>query len=197
MDLIARQFDAFPETSSAYGALRPLLERCDEVRFSGRIGEKNNNQITLDLDERLCDALCGHGATETELSLPEGVAKEYDFAFDFAGHRVAVEVEKANREKILYDILKCHMYLSGDATFALLVLPKNYPHRHGEWDLFATGVARYLQCVDFGFGTPETFDRILIVGYEQATADGERLTGQIRSRLIASRTGAALKAGAR
>ncbi len=96
-------------------------------------------------------------------------------------------MEKANREKILYDILKCHMYLSGDAAFALLVLPKNYPHRHGEWDLFATGVARYRQCLDFGFGTPKTFDRILIVGYEQATADGERLTGQIRSRLIASR----------
>lgn len=190
MDLIARRFEVYPATSSAFGALRPLLERCDEVRFSGRIGEKNNNQITLDFDDRLRDTFCGYGAIETELSLPDGVAKEYDFAFDFAGHRVAVEVEKANREKILYDILKCHMYLSGDAAFALLVLPKNYPHRHGEWDLFATGVARYRQCLDCGFGTPETFDRILIVGYEQATADGERLTGQVRSRLIAGRPSA-------
>lgn len=190
MELIARRFEAYPATSSAFGALRPLLERCDEVRFSGRIGEKNNNQITLDFDDRLRDTFCGYGAIETELSLPDGVAKEYDFAFDFAGHRVAVEVEKANREKILYDILKCHMYLSGDAAFALLVLPKNYPHRHGEWDLFATGVARYRHCLDFGFGNPETFDRILIVGYEQATADGERLTGQVRSRLIAGRPSA-------
>lgn len=190
MDLIARRFEAYPVTSSAFGALRPLLDRCDEVRFSGRIGEKNNNQITLDFDSRLRDALCGHGATLADLSLPSDVAMEYDFAFDFGGHRVVVEVEKANREKILYDILKCHMYLSGDADYALLVLPKNYPHRHGEWDLFATGVTRYLECLDFGFGTPETFDRILIVGYEQATADGERLTGQIRSRLIAGRPSA-------
>ena len=76
------------------------------------------------------------------------------------------------------------------------MLPKNYPHRHGEWDLFATGVARYRQCLDFGFGTPETFDRILIVGYEQATADGERLTGQLRSRLIANRPRPTLKAEA-
>ena len=196
MELIACRFEAYPATSSAFGALRPLLDRCDEVRFSGRIGEKNNNQVTLDFDDRLRDTFCGHGATETELSLPDGVAKEYDFAFDFAGHRVAVEVEKANREKILYDILKCHMYLSGDAALALLVLPKNYPHRHGEWDLFATGVTRYRKCLDYGFGTPETFDRILIVGYEQATADGERLTGQVRSRLIACRPGAALKAEA-
>ncbi len=196
MDLIARRFEAYPPTSSAFSALWPLLDRCNQVRFSGRIAETNSNQVTLDFDDRLRDALCGLGATAIELSLPDGVTKEYDFAFDFAGHRVAVEVEKANREKILYDILKCHMYLSGDAAFALLVLPKNYPHRHGEWDLFATGVARYRQCLDFGFGMPETFDRILIVGYEQATADGERLTGQVRSRLIASRPGAALKAGA-
>ena len=190
MDLIARRFEAYPATSSAFDALRPLLDRFDEVRFSGRIAETNSNQVTLDFDDRLRDVLCGLGATEAELSLPDGVAKEYDFAFDFAGHRVAVEVEKANREKILYDILKCHMYLSGDAAFALLVLPKNYPHRHGEWNPFATGVARYRQCLNFGFGTPETFDRILIVGYEQATADGERLTGQIRSRLIAGRPSA-------
>lgn len=192
MDLIARKFEAYPETSSAFGALRPFLELCDELRFSGRIGKKNNNQITTDFDDRLRDAFCDNGATEAELSLPDGVAKEYDFAFDFEGNRVVVEVEKANREKILYDILKCHMYLSGDAAFALLVLPKNYPHGHGEWDLFATGTARYRQCLDFGFGTLETFDRILIVGYEQATTEGERLTGQIRSRLIL----AALRAGA-
>lgn len=177
MELIARRFEAYPETSSAFDALRPLLERCDQVRFSGRIGEKNSNQVTLDFDDRLRDALCSHGATEAELSLPDGVAEKYDFAFDFdfADHRVAVEVEKANREKILNDILKCHMYLSGDAAFALVVLPKNYPHGNGEWDLFAMGKARYRRCLDFGFGAPATFDRILIVGYEQCTVDGTPL----------------------
>ena len=80
------------------------------------------------------------------------------------------------------------MYLAGDAAFARLVLPKNYPHRHGEWNLFEVGKAQYQQCVDFGFGQPAIFERILIVGYEQATTDGERLTGQIRSRVIAERT---------
>ena len=196
MDLIARQFEAYPATSSAFGALRPLLDRCNEVRFSGRIGEKNSNQFMLDFDDRLRDAFCEYGATETELSLPNGVAKEYDFAFDFADHRVAVEVEKTNKEKILYDILKFHMYLKGDAKFALLVLPKNYPHRHGEWDLYAIGVDRYRQCLDFDFGTPETFDRILIVGYEQTTADGKRLTGKERSRLIALRQSSVVRGSA-
>ncbi len=187
MDLIARSFEAYPTKSSAFAAMRPLLERCDEVCFSGRIGEKNSNQITLDFDHRLRDALCSFGAVEAELTLPDKVDKQYDFAFDFEGHRVAVEVEKANREKILYDILKCHMYLKGDAAFALLVLPKNYPHRHGEWDLFKLGKARYQHCLDFGFGTQATFDRILIIGYEQALADGELLTGKVRKRLIENR----------
>ena len=187
MELIARRFEAFPATSSVFDTLRPLIERCDEARFSGRIDEKNNNQIALKFDDRLRDAFCAHDVTEMELSLPQGVAKEYDFAFDFAGHCVTIEEEKANREKILCDILKCCMYLRGDADFGLLGLPKNYPHRHGEWDQFAAGKVRYRQCLDFGFGTPDTFDRIPIVGCERATAGGERLTGQVRSRQIAGR----------
>ncbi len=187
MDLIARHFGAYPATSSAFDTLWPLLGRCDEVSFSGRIAETNNNQITTNFDDRFRDALSGLGATERGLSLPDGVAKKHDFAFDFAGHRVVVEVEKANREKILYDILKCHMYLSGDAAFALLVLPKNCPHRHGEWNLFATGVDRYRQCLDFGFGTPEVFDRILIVGYEQWTAQGAKFSSKERSHMISQR----------
>ena len=55
MDLIARRFEAYPATSSAFDALRPLLDRCDEVRFSGRIAETNSNQVTLDFDDRLRD----------------------------------------------------------------------------------------------------------------------------------------------
>jgi hypothetical protein len=190
MELITGLVAPYPETSSAFGALWPLLSRCGDVRYSGQISEKNSYQITSDFDDRLRDVLWRNGATETELSLPQGALKEYDFAFEFAGHRVAVEVEKTQKWKIFYDILKCHMYLRGDAAFVLLVLPKNYAHGTGKWDLYSDGVKWYRQCLEFGFGTHETFDRILIVGYEQRTLDGERLTPQIRERFIANRPGA-------
>jgi hypothetical protein len=193
MELITDLSAAYPETSSAFDALWPLLKRCVDVRYTGRISEKNSHQVTLDFDDRLRDVLWRNGATEIALSLPQGMRKEYDFAFDFAGHRVAVEIEKTNKWKIFYDILKCHMYLRRDATFALLVLPKNYAHGGDEWDLYTDGVNWYRQCLESGFGTRETFDRILIVGYEQMTQDGERLTHQIRRRLIENRPQAPLK----
>ena len=56
------------------------------------------------------------GAVETKLEMVE-IKKEYDFAFSFAGKLIVVEVEKANREKILYDYLKFHMYLKTGLTF--------------------------------------------------------------------------------
>ena len=97
MQLIARHFETHPIDSIAIGALRTMIDKCQEVRFSGRIAETNSNQITLDFDDRLRDLFCFAGATNIELSLPECVGKEYDFAIDYDGHRVAVEVEKANR----------------------------------------------------------------------------------------------------
>ncbi len=65
------------------------------------------------------------------------------------GTFMVVEVEKANREKILYDFLKFHMYLQSGADLGLLFLPKNYSHRGGEWDLFDWGKTRHQQARDY------------------------------------------------
>ena len=184
MELTARDFEAFPPNTTGHRELWPCLSRLEEVHFPGSVGKSNSNQITLQFDDRLQKALIGLGATPTEFELSGSILKEYDFALTIDGHRVVVEVEKANREKILYDILKCHMYLNSGADFALLVLPKNYPHRHGEWDLYGMGMTRYGQCLQYGFGTREVFDRILLLGYEQATGSGERMTSEVRRRLI-------------
>jgi hypothetical protein len=100
---------------------------------------------------------------------------------------VVVEVEKANREKILYDFLKFHMYLQNGADLGLLFLPKNYSHRSGEWDLFDCGKTRHQQARDYGFGSQSILDRILIVGYQQCTIEGVPLDRKVRASLIASR----------
>ncbi|MBK7034421.1 MAG: hypothetical protein IPH49_14420 [Ignavibacteria bacterium] len=83
--------------------------------------------------------------------MPDDVPQELDFAFSFDGCNVAVEIEKANREKFLRDP-RCHIYLKAGAHFALVVLPRNYAHKHGVWDLFKFGIERYNECPTYGFG---------------------------------------------
>lgn len=189
MELIACNFEFFPQGSKVYEFLGPLLDGCVEIRFPYSIGERNSNQFTFDFDSKLKANLLASGGQLTQLTLPKAILKEYDFSFSFNGKIVVVEVEKANREKILYDFLKFHMYLRHGADFGLLFLPKNYPHRSGEWKLFDWGKTRYQQSREFGFGSPEILDRILIAGYEQRTSDGAMLTRQIRASLIANRSG--------
>jgi len=188
MELIARNFEFFPQDSAAYEVLRPILGGCKEVRFTYSIGERNNNQFTFEFDSKLKEKLLECGGQPAQLELPPEILKEYDFAFSFGGKLVVVEVEKANRDKILYDFLKFHMYLRHGADFALLFLPKNYSHRSGKWDLFDWGKTRYQQSRDFGFGSPSIFDRILVVGYEQCTTEGVVLNSKVRASLIANRS---------
>jgi len=78
-----------------------------------------------------------------------------------------VEIEKTNQEKLLRDILKCHMYLHAGADFAVVGLPKNYPHTRGMWNLYDFGVQRFSECRTYGFGTPDKLNRILLLGFEQ------------------------------
>lgn len=128
--------------------------------------------------------LHGLGAARAEFALPEEIPQELDFAFSYEGKTVVVEIEKANREKILRDILKCHMYLHAGADIALVVLPKNYPHKHGVWDLYEFGVRRYDECRRYGFGTPDKLGRIVLLGFRQFDAQtGEHLSTRIRERI--------------
>jgi hypothetical protein len=186
-ELIARNFSWYPEISPACLTLRPLITRLGEVRFPYTIGEKNSNQFTFDFDPNLKAALLSQGANETEFVMPKEVKQEHDFVFSFADKIIVVEVEKSNVEKILYDFMKFHIYFGSKADFAMLFLPKNWAHAHGTPDLFVEGKKHYQDCLKFGFGTPESLGRILLVGYQQFTFDGHLLTKEVRNRLITLR----------
>ena len=187
MELIARNFFWYPKTSLACQTLSPLLIQLGEVRFPYAIGERNSNQFTFNLDPYLKARLLARGAVETELVFPEEVKKEEDFVFSFVGKKIVVEVEKSDRGKILYDFLKFHIYFGSDADFAILFLPVNWAHSGGVTDLFAEGRKHYQHCLKFGFGTPESLGRILLVGYQQFTVEGKLVTSDVRRSLIATR----------
>jgi hypothetical protein len=172
----AANFELYQKMGEAFEHLAPLLDGLERVDFALRVDDPsvNQGQMASDFDEQMEKALLAHGAKPFDLRLPAGIPQELDFAFTFGGRRVAVEIEKTNREKILRDILKCHMYLHAGANFAIVGLPKNYPHSNGVWNLFDFGMERFDECRKYGFGTAEKLDRILLLGYEQFTASTDK-----------------------
>jgi hypothetical protein len=165
----AANFEFYPNDGEASRHLAPLFNRLRRIDFTFRVNDPavNQGQITSDFDIALEGALGAGGATPCDLPLPQGVPQELDFAFTFGGRTVAVEIEKANREKILRDFLKCHIYLHSGADFGVVALPRNYAHTRGAWNLYQFGVERYNECRTYGFGTADKLGRILLLGFDQ------------------------------
>jgi hypothetical protein len=179
----ARDFELYPCTGAAFAHLDPLIRRLGKIEFtlSAANPTVNQGQLTSNFDSVFEQALVTVGASHHHLPLPPTIPQELDFAFAYDGWTVAVEIEKSNREKILRDILKCHMYLDAGADFALIGLPRNYPHKLGVWNLFDFGVSRLRECLTHGFGTPEKLGRIVLLGFSQHDAtDGSLFSSQSR-----------------
>jgi len=168
----ASDFQVYPDRGEAFDYLSRLLGGLRRVEFTLRVDDPsvNQGQMTSDFDKAMERAILADGAKPFDLKLPSHVPQEYDFAFTYSGRTVAVEIEKTNREKILRDMLKCHMYLQSGADFAIIGLPKNYPHAHGVWNLFEFGTDRFRECNTYGFGTPDKLGRILLLGFTQYAA---------------------------
>jgi len=184
--IYATGFELHPQTGDAFLLLSPLISRLKRVDFMMSVEDPtvNQGQIISDFDTKLEQSLQALGATPCQFTLPSDIPQELDFTFSFAGRTVAVEIEKANREKILRDILKCHMYLHAGADFAVIALAANYPHKLGVWNLFDFGVQRLRECKTYGFGTPDKLGRILILGFEQFDGrNGESLSKKTRNRM--------------
>jgi hypothetical protein len=184
----ATGFQLHPTTGVASQHLSPLFSQLTRVEYLLRVPNVavNQGQMLSDFDSRLESVLQTLGGAPHSFRPPPEIRQQFDFAFTFDGRSVAVEIEKSNREKILRDILKCHMYLHYGADLALLVLPRNYPHTSGVWNLFDEGVERFNDCQTYRVGTPESLGRIAILGFEQFDArTGERLSHLTRQRMRA------------
>jgi hypothetical protein len=171
----AEAFEVYPEEGEAFEHLAALLRGLKRVDFTLRVDAPavNQGQMDSDFDEALKKELLAAGAQSLELKL--GIPQKHDFAFTYRERTVAVEIEKANREKILRDVLKCHMYLHAGVDFAIIGLPKNYPHTRDVWNLYRFGVERLSECKTYGFGMADKLGRILLLGFNQHEASSNRL----------------------
>jgi hypothetical protein len=190
----ATAFELYPKEGEAFQYLLPILSRIERVDFTLRVNDPsvNQGQMTSDFDEELKKMLQTLGAEPWNLAFPH--PQEFDFAFMLVDRRVVVEIEKTNREKILRDILKCHMYQHFGADFTIIGLPKNYAHTHGIWNLFEFGVNRFSECKTYGFGTPDKLGRILLWGYEQYDASTKELLSKQTRQLWRKRAAEGIKA---
>ena len=182
----ASNFELFPDNTKAFRHLSPLLYKLNRVDYILSVGNPsaNQGQMVSNFDKELERALRALGAQPYHLLLPAGVPQEFDFAFEYNGRTVAVEIEKTHREKILRDILKCHIYMHAGVHYALVGLPMNYAHSRGMWDLYDFGVQRFKECMNYGFGTSDKLSRILLLGFTQYDAlNNERLSSQIRQQM--------------
>lgn len=172
----AADFEAFPKDGRAFNALHSTISKLEKVNFKITIVDPfiNQGQMSSDFDERLCEAILSNGCNPSNFAPSADISKELDFAFSCNGACVAVEIEKANREKILKDILKAHMYLAQGADFALIVSPRNYAHSKGVWNLFKFGKEQFQDCLRYSFGSKELFSRILLLGYTHYDAQTQK-----------------------
>ena len=82
-----------------------------------------------------------------------------------------------------------YVYLRAGADFALVRLPGNSA-QVGVWPLFDFGVDRFNKCVTYGFGKPDSFGRILLLGFDQFDASTSGLlSAATRQRMRAEAAG--------
>lgn len=91
----------------------------------------------------------------------------YDFALRIGNSNVVFEIEKANKEKILYDFLKAHIYLDSNIDKFVIIAPKNWMHSLGYYDLFKTAKERLQLCYKYRMGDKMKLKNILVIGFNQ------------------------------
>jgi hypothetical protein len=178
----ATDFECYPENPKTEG-LRNVLVNLGAMEFQAVCkSPENSYQLVPAFDKSFKARLADLGYKPFDFKLGDGLKKEYDCAFTIGPSTVVFEIEKANWEKVFFDLLKCHMYLKFKAHFAIIVLPKNWVHKRGEKSLFDIMKLRYAQSLQFGMGTPVLFGRILFLGYT-VNFNGVRFSSVMRNQI--------------
>ena len=127
----------------------------------------NNYQLTSGFDDAFDRAAQLAGWKPSSINTPPTFSREHDGCFDIGGLRVVVEIEKANWEKFLYDLLKCHVYVSSGADGCLILLPVNWPHSGGIKDIYGDCLPRLSIAREYNAVRADVLDSLVVVGFRQ------------------------------
>lgn len=134
------------ENEAAFEGLAKIV---DGLQYEGYIlSPSNSYQVGLTFDHRIVEQvrlLQRQCTSEPLLKAPREIAQAVGRNADLllqvpeTGGMIVVEIEKANKEKILRDIVKMLLFLDGgQADLAALICPRNYAHAGGVWRVFDT-----------------------------------------------------------
>jgi hypothetical protein len=151
----------------------------EDLAYNGYIESASNSyQINFSFDRALEESLVASGlvCTPANLSMPGEIISLVGRGADFKvecgpnRERAVVEIEKAQKEKILRDFVKLLLFLDeGSADCGLLICPRNYAHGTGNglWHVFDTA-RQVTQALVRAAEIPERkADRIALIGYTQ------------------------------
>lgn len=131
---------------------------------------RNSFQLNSTFDVELARKLVSNGFDKVAFDSPRGFEAKYkpDHAFKVPEvGTVVVEVEKADHQKLLYDLLKAHVYLSAGADFVVLLVPTTRGRNVKVNNVFRIGRSRLIDCERVGMISEQAYPRIVLVGFEQ------------------------------
>ena len=173
----AHQSEREPSHDSTFCAgIKEFISASEGCEYEGNIkGKANSYQLTSNLDDRLIHSIgwvSSQLKPDKELGQLPGIKP--DGLFDYGTSRILLEVEKTNKKTIWFDLIKMIMLIrSHAAEYGLLVVPRNYCHSLGAWDLYKEAKF-YRYCLSHFAGVSDDWlSKIAVVGYtQQVDANG-------------------------
>lgn len=143
------------------------------MHFNGIIkSPSNNHQIDLDFDSKWIEKMKNNGWRSVLLSKDDEIFEKSnikpDAILEKDGSTFIFEIEKSNKKTIWFDFIKVLMFIGQNrADFGILIVPKNYAHKLGIWDLFYE--ARFYRYCLARFAKVDSnlLSKIGIIGYMQ------------------------------
>ena len=167
-DLEMRDVEFYSQDNTQYNSVKSELEKLNGLAYQLKRRESNSRQLDSTFDNSVINWLSAKKHNKIMLEV-DGCSKDIrnDFCFDIFGKTTVFEVEKSNKEKILYDLLKFHVYLSCKADLTVLMVPKNWVHKLGTENLFAFAKEKLILCETYGMINRDYSSSILIMGFNQ------------------------------
>ncbi len=157
-----------------------VLAVTERLQFIGRIkSSANKYQINVeDFDSAWNEIIIKNTIWQCKelnnINELKDIHIKYDSLITNGNNTVVVEIEKANKKTIWFDFIKIMMLITVQATdFGLLLVPRNYAHSSGIWDLFSEAQYYRWCLIKFAGVSVDLFSKIAIIGYTQeALIDG-------------------------
>lgn len=156
-----------------FRCVNKIVKATEGILFYSIIkSSKNSYQIEFDFDSSWINAVNAMGWKSKTLRILGNLKSipniRPDAILSKDNVTVVIEIEKTNKKTIWFDLIKIMMLIGqGMADFGILVVPRNYAHRRGVWNLFKE--ARYYRCCLARYAKVERdlLSKIAIIGYTQ------------------------------